>query len=147
MGYALFANRKLVLDSQLNSLQLQQTQRSNTQFALANDNLQRQQKLSALQTNQSNQLQPLYQSLADSTSDAQRSQIQAQIENLQNTFDGQLQDIQREIDQVAIKENCIEMEVKHLDTQVSAIEKQLEAVEQAEGAGITRATPKFKAQG
>ena len=147
MGYALFANRKLVLDSQLNSLQLQQTQRSNTQFRLANDNLQRQQQLSALQSRQSNLLQPLYQSLANSQTDAQRTAIQNQIDAMQNNFDNQLAQIQREIDQVAIKENCIEMEVKHLDTQVSTIEKQLEAVEQAEGAGITRATPKFKAQG
>lgn len=147
MGYALFANRKLVLDSQLNSLQLQQTQRSNTQFRLANDNLQRQQQLSSLQSRQSNLLQPLYQSLADSQTDAQRDAIQSQIEAMQNNFDNELAQIQREIDQVAIKENCIEMEVKHLDTQVSTIEKQLEAVEQAEGAGITRATPKFKAQG
>ena len=39
------------------------------------------------------------------------------------------------------------MEVKHLDTQVTAVEKQLQAVEEAEGAGIDRATPKFKGVG
>ena len=36
------------------------------------------------------------------------------------------------------------MEVKRLDTQISALQKQLEAVEQAESGGIDRATPKFK---
>ena len=36
MGYALFAQRKLVLDGQLNNAQLQQTQRSNEHAAAIN---------------------------------------------------------------------------------------------------------------
>ena len=48
---------------------------------------------------------------------------------------------------VSVKENAIEMEVKRLDTQVSALQKQLEAVEEAEGDAIKRATPKFKGVG
>ena len=39
------------------------------------------------------------------------------------------------------------MEVKRLDTMVTALQQQLEAVEQAEGQAIQRATPKFKGVG
>ena len=39
------------------------------------------------------------------------------------------------------------MEVKRLDTKITAVQKQLEAVEEAEGAGIDRATPKFSGIG
>ena len=39
------------------------------------------------------------------------------------------------------------MEVKRLDTQVTTLQKQLEAVEEAEGAAIDRANPKFKGVG
>ena len=45
------------------------------------------------------------------------------------------------------KENAIEMEVKRLDTQVSSLQKQLEAVEEAESSAIDRATPKFNGVG
>lgn len=146
MGYALFANRKLVLDSQLNSLQLQQTQRSNTQYSLATKNLSMQQQLSSLQTAQSQELSGLYNQLASADSNA-RPGIQAQIEQKQLEFERELDKINRNIYEIGIKENAIEMEVKHLDTQVTAVEKQLQAVEEAEGAGIDRATPKFKGVG
>lgn len=146
MGYALFANRKLVLDSQLNSLQLQQTQRSNTQYNLATKNLSMQQQLSSLQTAQSQELSELYNQLASADSNA-RPGIQAQIEQKQLEFEQELDKINRNIYEIGIKENAIEMEVKHLDTQVTAVEKQLQAVEEAEGAGIDRATPKFKGVG
>lgn len=146
MGYALFANRKLVLDSQLNSLQLQQTQRSNTQYNLATKNLSMQQQLSSLQTAQSQELSGLYNQLASADSNA-RPGIQAQIEQKQLEFEQELDKINRNIYEIGIKENAIEMEVKHLDTQVTAVEKQLQAVEEAEGAGIDRATPKFKGVG
>ena len=39
MGYALFAQRKVQLTGQLNLVQLQQTQRSNEQYALATHTL------------------------------------------------------------------------------------------------------------
>ena len=35
------------------------------------------------------------------------------------------------------------MEVKRLDTMVTALQKQMEATEQAEGGAVDRATPKF----
>ena len=53
----------------------------------------------------------------------------------------------REIYQTGIKETAIEMEVKRLDTQITTLQKQLEAVEEAESAAIDRATPKFKGVG
>ena len=55
----------------------------------------------------------------------------------------QQENINNQIYQVGIKENAIEMEVKSLDTEVTALQKQLESVEQAEGQAINRATPKF----
>ena len=45
------------------------------------------------------------------------------------------------------KENAIEMEVKRLDTMVTALQQQLDAVEEAEGKAIERATPKFNGVG
>ena len=146
MGYALFANRKLVLDSQLNSLQLQQTQRSNTQYNLATKNLSMQQQLSSLQTAQSQELSGLYNQLASADSNA-RPGIQAQIEQKQLEFEQELDKINRNIYEIGIKENAIEMEVKRLDTQITTLQKQLEAVEEAESAAIDRATPKFKGVG
>lgn len=147
MGYALFAQRKLVLDTQLNSLQLQQTQRSNTQYKLATDSLGLQQELSSYQASQSAELAPLYDKMASSTSDKERQKYEDEINKKQSQFDRQLEAINKKIYLVGVKENAIEMEVKHLDTQVTAVQKQLEAVEQAESAAIDRATPKFKGLG
>ena len=147
MGYALFAQRKLVLDTQLNSLQLQQTQRSNTQYKLATDSLGLQKELSSYQASQSAELAPLYDKMASSTSDKERQKYEDEINKKQSEFDRQLEAINKKIYLVGVKENAIEMEVKHLDTQVTAVQKQLEAVEQAESAVIDRATPKFKGLG
>ena len=76
MGYALFAQRKLVLDTQLNSLQLQQTQRSDTQYQLATDSLGLQKELSSYQASQSAELAPLYDKMASSTSDKERQKYE-----------------------------------------------------------------------
>ena len=147
MGYALFANRKLVLDSQLNSLQLQQQQRSNEQYQLATDNLSLQQQMSALSTAEANELKTLYEDLASANDENARAQIQAQIQAKQADFKSEEEAINNQIYLISQKENAIEMEVKHLDTEVTAVQKQLEAVEQAEGAGIDRATPKYNGIG
>ena len=147
MGYALFAQKKLVLDTQLNSLQLQQTQRSDTQYQLATDSLGLQQQLTSMQAAQSAQLKPLYDQLASAADSTQMAQINAQIQSMQSQFDQQTDAINREIYLVGVKENAIEMEVKHLDTQVTAVQKQLDAVQEAEGQAIDRATPKFKGLG
>lgn len=143
MSYALFAQRKQVLDSELNCAQLQQTQRSNEQFALATRSSNLQQMLSSTTTGQATQLKTYYEQLTQTTDEAGREQIQLQIDALQNQFDVELADINNEIYLTSQKENAIEMEVKRLDTVVSTLQQQLQACEQAEGQGIQNATPKF----
>ena len=150
MGYALFAQRKLVLDAQLNSAQLQQTQRSNEQFKLATDTLSLEQELSSLTASQAFELSALYEQLATvqgtDISDA-RARIQADIEALKQIHTAEQDLINRQVYLVGVKEAAIEMEVKHLDTQVTKLQKELEAVEEAEGKAIDRATPKFNGIG
>ncbi len=143
MAYALFARRKLVLDMQRNMAQLEQTMASNAQYCLATKTLSLNQRLASLQTAQAGQLSGLYEDLAATTDSAQRESINAQIASAQASFDAENDAINREIYQVSVAENAIEMTVKRLDTQVTALQKQLEAVEQAEGKAIDRATPKF----
>ena len=147
MGYALFAQRKLVLDGQLNSAQLQQTQRSNEQYALATQTLSLQQQLTSMNASQSGELAALYEQLAEASGTAQRDRINAQIQQKQQEFEQEIDSINREIYEVSVKENAIEMEVKRLDTMVTTLQKQLEAVEEAEGSAIDRATPKFNGVG
>lgn len=147
MGYALFAQRKLVLDGQLNNAQLQQTQRSNEQYALATQTLSLQQQLTSMNASQSGELATLYGDLADADTEAKRNEINAQIKQKELEFEQEVDDINRQIYQVSVKENAIEMEVKRLDTMVTTLQKQLEAVEEAEGSAIDRATPKFKGVG
>lgn len=144
MGYALFANRKLVLDGQLNNAQLQQTQRSNEQYEMATHTLSLQQQLTSMNASQSTELAALYEDLSAATDDTKRNQINDQIKAKELEYEKEIDNINREIYQVSVKENAIEMEVKRLDTQVTALQKQLEASEEAEGACIDRATPKFR---
>ena len=147
MGYALFANRKIVLIGELNSVSLQQTQRSNEQFNLATKTLSLQQQMSSMQAAQSAELGDLYEQLSATGDSGQRARINAQINARQQQFDAELDQINRQIYLTSVKENAIEMEVKRLDTQVTALQKQLEAVEQAESGAIDRATPKFNGLG
>ena len=147
MGYALFAQRKLVLDGQLNNAQLQQTQRSNEQYALATQTLSLQQQLTSMNASQSGELAALYEQLAEASGTEQRDRINAQIQQKQQEFEQEIDSINREIYEVSVKENAIEMEVKRLDTMVTTLQKQLEAVEEAEGSAIDRATPKFNGVG
>lgn len=147
MGYALFAQRKVQLTGHLNSVSLQQTQRSNEQYALATNTLSLQQQMSSIQAAQSLELADLYEQLASTDNSTARERINAQIRQKQEEFNAELDDINREIYLVSVKENAIEMEVKRLDTQITSIQKQLEAVEDAESSAIDRATPKFKGVG
>lgn len=147
MGYALFAQRKLVLNNQVNATELQQTQRSNEQYYLATESSSLQQQLSSLLSSQALELQPLYEKLAKADDADQRAKIQAEIADMQNEHKMEEEAINRKIYQTGIKETAIEMEVKRLDTQLTALTKQLEAVEEAESAAIDRATPKFKGLG
>ena len=147
MGYALFAQRKLVLTGSLNSVSLQQTQRSNEQYMLATNTLSLQAQLSSMQAAQATELADQYEELAETTDSTKRESINAMISSMQERFKAELDDINRQIYQVGVKEQAIELEVKRLDTQYSSIEKQLEAVEEAEGECIDRATPKFSGIG
>ena len=147
MGYALFAQRKRVLDMQLNTVQLMQTQRSNEQYALATETLGLNQQLSSLQSSQAGELAGLYDNLADANGDEERADINAQISAMQQRHKQEQESINNQIYQVSVKENAIEMEVKRLDTMVTTLQQQLKAVEEAEGSAIERATPKFAGVG
>lgn len=147
MGYALFAQRKRVLDMQLNTVQLMQTQRSNEQYALATQTLGLNQQLSSLQSSQAGELADLYEKLADANSEDARASINAEISAMQQEHKQEQDDINRQIYEVSVKENAIEMEVKRLDTMVTTLQQQLKAVEEAEGSAIERATPKFAGVG
>ena len=185
MGYALFAQRKVQLTGQLNTISLMQTQRSNEQYMLATNTLSLNQQLSSLQVAQSTELADLYALLANTTEDGldqayldrirtvdpetgkseydlmssyakslidggqtlDRDAINAEIEKKELEFQKEQDAINRKIYLVSVKENAIEMEVKRLDTQISAIQQQLKAVEEAEGSAIERATPKFNGVG
>lgn len=147
MSYALFAQRKLTLTGQLNCVSLQQTQRSNEQYQLATDTLSLQQQLSSIQASQAGELADLYGALASAGDTDERNKINAQIQQKEQEFKVELDAINREIYQTSVKENTLEMVVKRLDTQVTALQKELEAVEQAESAAIDRATPKFNGVG
>ena len=144
MGYALFANRKVQVTGQINSVSLLQTQSSNEQYLLATNTLSLNQQLTSITAAQSGELAQLYKLLSSTTDSGQRESINAQIQAKQKDFEVQNANINNQIYLVEIKEQAIEMEVKRLDTQISALQKQLEAVEQAESGGIDRATPKFK---
>lgn len=147
MGYALFAQRKLVLDGQLNNAQLQQTQRSNEQYKLATQTLSLQQQLTSMNASQSSELAAMYEDLAEAPDTDARNSINAMITSKEKAFEQEIDKINRDIYKVSVMENALEMEVKRLDTMVTALQKQLEAVEQAEGAAIDRATPKYKGVG
>ena len=147
MSYALFAQRKLVLTGQLNCVSLQQTQRSNEQYMLATETLSLQQQLSSMQASQSTELAELYENLASASGTDERAAWNASISAKEEEFNAELDVINREIYQTSVKENTIEMVVKRLDTQVTALEKELESVEEAESDAIDRATPKFNGVG
>lgn len=147
MSYALFAQRKLTITGLLNCVSLQQTQRSNEQYMLATDTLSLQQQLSSMQASQSEELADLYQGLSSCSGTDARSATNALISAREAEFDAELDEINRKIYQTSVKENTLEMVVKRLDTEVTSLEKELEAVEEAESDAIDRATPKFNGVG
>ncbi len=147
MGYALFAQRKIVLDGQLNNAQLQQTMKSNEQFKLATQKLGKDQQLGSLKTSQAGELAEMYGDLAAANGEKQRERINGQIKEKELEQQREIDEINREIYKISVEEQAIEMQVKRLDTVVTALQKQLDAVEQAEGDAIDRATPKFKGVG
>ena len=147
MGYALFAQRKVELTGQMNVVSLQQTQRSNEQYLIATQTLTLNQQLTNMTAAQSAQLANLFGQLASAENSTDRERINNLINARQNDFEKENQAINNQIYLTAVKEQAIELEVKRLDTQISSLEKQLKAVEDAEGSAIERATPKFKGVG
>ncbi len=147
MGYALFAQEKRVVDAQLNCAQLQQTQRSDEQYKLATGELGLNQQMNSLTAAQSGELSQLYQQLAQTSDSNERESINAEIAGKQEAYEQEVDDINRQIYEVSMQETAIELEVKRLDTQVTALQQRLQAIEQAEGQGIQTATPKFKGVG
>ena len=147
MGYALFAQRKLVLDSQLNTCEMQQMMKANSQMQLATQELGLNQQQTSLKAAQALELSNLYGQLAETTDSDQRQQINDTIKQMELQQQNELDDITRQIYTVSVQEQALEVEVKRLDTKVTALQKQLEAVEQAEGKAIDRATPKFSGLG
>lgn len=147
MAYALFAQEKITISSLLNSASLQQTQRSNEQFKLASNTLSLQQQLSSIQAAQSLQLSDLYGRLSSATDETQRNSINAEINKKEALFEAEIDQINKKIYLVEVKENTIEMDVKRLDTIVSKYEKELEAIEKAESKGIENSTPQFQGVG
>jgi len=147
MAYALFASRKLVLDGQLTNAQLQQTQRSNEQYNLATRETGLQEQLTSMNVSQSTELADLYDLLSSSSDSASRDSVNAQIKEKEAEYESELDKINKKIYDVSIKEQAIEMEVKKLDTEVTTLQQQLSAVEQAESQGISNAIPKFGGAG
>lgn len=155
MGYALFANKKLLLDYRLNYYQLLQTMKQNHQYNLATEQLGLEQQKSSLGASQALELSKLYSELSrvgENEEDQdkianQRESINAKIQELQAKHKGELDVIQQEITKIAVEEQGVELEVKRLDTQVSVTQEDLKAVEEAEGDAIGRAQPKYKGIG
>lgn len=143
MGYALFAQRKLLLEGLINNIQLQQTQRSNEQLRLSTNTANLQTEVSMLQSSQSTVLAGLYEQLASSKNETQTQAIQNQIKAQEAKNDALIKKMEAQIQQTSIKENTINMEVKRLDTRLTALQKILEKVEEAEKKGIEGAVPSF----
>ena len=138
MGYALFAQKKLVLSGLINSVQLQQAQRSDEQIRLSTNTLTLQSRVSNTQAGQAAELGELYNQLASANDSNERQNINNQIEARQRFFEQEIQTINNQIYQTSVKENAIEMEVKRLDTKLTALQKQLEKLQEAEGNGVCR---------
>lgn len=147
MGYAVFAQRKVVLTSRLNSYQLQLMQMDDRQFALATDGTDLDMQLSSINQAQSTELSDLYKSLTVADNDDAKDEIRAQIEEVKNKYATWTEEINQENYEISQKENMIEMQKKRLETQITKISQELEAVEKAEQDGIQRANPKYSGLG
>lgn len=149
MGYAVFAQRKVVLTSRLNTYQLMEMQRDDEQFKLATDQTYLQRELSSISQGQSGELSELYNDLSKlgSSDDAARASKQAEIESVKQKYSGMEDEINQQIYELSAKENAIEMEKKRLETQIAKIEKELETIEKSESSAIDRANPKYDGVG
>ena len=76
MGYALFAQRKLMLCGMINSIQMQQMQRSDEQMRLATNTLTLQSQITTLQSKQSSELESEYDKLMNSVTQEKYDKMQ-----------------------------------------------------------------------
>ena len=79
--------------------------------------------------------------------DSQKAALEAEIKAIEEEVKVETDRVNRELLSVSLKENAVEQEVKRQDTRVTALQEQLEAVQQAEGQGIQNSIPKFSGLG
>ncbi len=172
MGYALFANRKLVLTNTVNMLQMQldsimMQKNSLLQFS-ANiaDGALTAEELASDATNM-----PYYESFSNRLAEfASGEEVMdaagrvnenahaqnpnaatddAYMINIQTLFDESVRKkfVEAEMKKVAVQENMLEIQQKKIETQLTKAQNDLKAVEEAEGQAIQNATPKFAGLG
>ncbi len=175
MGYALFANRKLVLTNTVNMLQMQldqiMMQRNNLTQVSANicDGYLTAEEMVGDATNltsyqaylqglnayaNSDQVQEAKGQLNDFTTE-EASQMNDSVQeqqylfNMQSLFDREVREkyAEAEMQKIAVQENKLEMQQKKIETQLTKAQNDLKAVEEAEGQAIQNATPKFAGLG
>lgn len=158
MGYAVFAQRKVVLTSRLNSHQLREMIVDNIQNKLSTDQLQLQRQLSSEMEGQSSELADAYTALSEIGSEdgattsyegrqMTRDQINAEINRIKEYYTGIEEDINQQVYAVSLKENIYEMEKNRLETQITKIEKEYENIEKSESSAIERSTPQYDGVG
>ena len=73
--------------------------------------------------------------------------IDLEIQKEENKKEKEIAALKNQTYSITAKENALEMEVKRLDTTLSAMQKQLEKIVEAEKTGIEKAAPSFNGQG
>ena len=144
MGYALFAQKKILLTYRLSSYQLMQTMKQNEQFRLATQELGLGQEQTSLKGSQALEMAGWYEKLSNASGSEARQKIEDEIAKLKLEHEHELVAIENEIYQISVQEQGVEMEIKRLDTKVSVTQKDLDAVQEAEGDAIEKSIPKYK---
>ena len=126
---------------------MQQTQRADEQMQLATRTLALKAQISSIQNAFSKELSQLYDELAETSNKSIRKNLSIRIGLKESDFTKEIEQINMILTNTIKKENTIEMQVKRLDTVVTALQKQLEKIEEAEGKGIERTIPKFRGLG
>lgn len=167
MAYALFASSKLLYTGLMNAVSLQQSQRSTEQYNLATNKNSIQSQITDSNTTMADEKAEQYDKLADlerpvksdyqgddeayeealKDYDDEKDDINTQIESIENDYEAEIEKLNRQVENIGVAESAIEMEVKRLDTKITALQNQLKNIEDAENGGIERSTPKFKGVG
>ena len=133
MGYALFAQKKLVLCGLINSIQQQQAQRSDEQLKLSTSTLSLQSKVTTLQQNQADGLANLYRKLAKSYSDEDYKKIKEakadtsiSNEEFEDEYGFSKDEFEANVfsrtsvnDQISIKQKEFEAEIDQINAQIT----------------------------